>query len=69
MIRVHVQGMHRGGGLGERSGRYEQMVEDMKEMVAGLRFEDRGAETGSRVTTTGVTQDGEEAPGKIRKRR
>ena len=29
-----------------------QMVEDMKEMVGGLRFEDKGAETGSRVTTT-----------------
>ena len=31
-----------------------QMVEDMTEMVAGLRFEDKGAETGSSVTTTGV---------------
>ena len=29
-----------------------QMVEDMKEMVAELRFEDKLAETGSRVTTT-----------------
>ena len=43
-----------------------QMVEDMKEMVGGLRFEDKGAETGSRVTTTGVNQDREEAAGKIR---
>ena len=43
-----------------------QMVEDMNEMVAGLRFEDKGAETGSRVTTTGVNQDREEAAGKIR---
>ena len=43
-----------------------QMVEDMKEMVAGLRFEDKGAETGGRVTTTGVNQDREEAAGKIR---
>ena len=43
------------------------MVEDMKEMVAGLRFEDKGAETGSRVTTTGgLNQDREEAAGKIR---
>ena len=42
-----------------------QMVEDMKEMVAGLRFEDKGAETGSRVTTTGVNQDREEAAGNI----
>ena len=43
-----------------------QMVEDMKEKVAGLRFEDKGAETGSRVTTTGVNQDREEAAGKNR---
>ena len=38
-----------------------QMVEDMKEMVAGLRFQDKGAETGSSVTTTGVYQDREES--------
>ena len=39
----------------------------MKEMVAGLRFEDKGAETGSRVMTTGgLNQDREEAAGKIR---
>ena len=44
-----------------------QMVEDMKEMVAGLRFEDKGAETGSRVTTTGVNQDREEAAGNNRR--
>ena len=43
-----------------------QMMEDMKEMVAGVRFEDKGAETGSRVTTTGVNQDREEAAGKNR---
>ena len=43
-----------------------QMVEDMKEMIAGLRFQDKGAETGSRVTTTGVNQDREEAAGMIR---
>ena len=43
-----------------------QMVEDMKEMVAGLRFEDKGAETASRVTTTGGNQDREKAAGKIR---
>ena len=35
-------------------------------MVAGLRFEDKVAETGSRVTTTGVNQDREEAAGKNR---
>ena len=44
----------------------KQMVEDMKEMVAGLRFVDKGADTGSRVTTTGVNQDREEAAGKNR---
>ena len=44
----------------------KQMVEDIKEMVAALRFEDNGAETGSRVTTTGVNQDREEAAGKNR---
>ena len=43
-----------------------QMMEDMKEMVAGLRFEDKGAETGSIVTTTGVNQDRDETAGKIR---
>ena len=43
-----------------------QMMEDMKEMVAGLRFEDKGAETGSRVTTTGVNPDREEEAGKNR---
>ena len=42
-----------------------QMVEDMKEMVAGLRFEDKGAEMGSRVTTTRVNQDRDEAARKI----
>ena len=58
--------MHRGGGLGERSGRSEADGGRHEEMVAGLRFEDKGAETGSRVTTTGVNQDREEAAGKIR---
>ena len=43
-----------------------QMVEYMKEVVAGLHVEDKGAETGSGVTTTGVNQDREEATGKIR---
>ena len=38
----------------------KQMMEDMKETVAGLHLEDKGAETGSRVTTTGVSQDREE---------
>ena len=43
----------------EMSG-LKQMVEDMKEMVAGLRVTDKGVETGSSVTTTGVKQDREE---------
>ena len=40
-----------------------QMVEDMKETVAGLQLEDKGTHTGSRVTTTGVNQDREETAG------
>ena len=44
-----------------------QMVEDMMEKVAGLRFEDKAAETEGRVTTTGVNQDREESAGNIRK--
>ena len=44
-----------------------QMVEDMMEKVAGLRFEDKAAETEGRVTTTGVIQDREESAGNIRK--
>ena len=43
-----------------------QKVEDMKDMVAGLRFEDKAAETGSRVTTTGVNHDREEISGNSR---
>ena len=35
------------------------MAEGMKEMVAGLRYEDKGEESGSSVTTTGVNQVGE----------
>ena len=56
-----MQGVHRSDGFGKKkvSG-LKQMMEDMKETVAGLQFEDKGAETGSRVTTTGVYQDREE---------
>ena len=36
-----------------------QMVEGMKDMVAGFRYEDKGEETWSSVTTTGVNQVGE----------
>ena len=39
------------------------MMEDLKETVAGLQLDDTGAETGSRVTTTGVSQDREETAG------
>ena len=41
--------------------RLRQMVEDMMEKVAGLRFEDKGAETEGRVTKTGGNQDRDEA--------
>ena len=44
----------------------KQMAEDMKETAAGLQLEDKGAETGSRVTTTGVNQDIEETAGNRR---
>ena len=44
----------------------KQMMEDMKETVAGLHLEDKEAETGSRVTTTGVSQDREETAGNSR---
>ena len=38
----------------------KQMVEDIMEKVAGLRVEDKGEETGSSVTMTGVNQDRED---------
>ena len=41
----------------------KQMMEDLKETVAGLQLDDTGAETGTRVTTTGVSQDREETAG------
>ena len=41
----------------------KQMMEDLKDTVAGLQLDDKGAETGSRVTTTGVSQDREETVG------
>ena len=41
----------------------KQMMEDMKETVAGLHLEDKAAESGSRVTTTGVSHDREETAG------
>ena len=41
-------------------------MKDTMEKVAGLRFEDKGAETECRVTKTGVNQDREEAEENIR---
>ena len=38
----------------------KQMVEDIMEKVARLRVEDKGEETGSSVTMTGVNQDRED---------
>ena len=38
----------------------KQMVEDIMEKVVGLRVEDKGEETGSSVTMTGVNQDRED---------
>ena len=46
-----------------------QMVEDTMEKVtgqSGLRFEDKGEETESRVTKTGARQEREEAAGNVR---
>ena len=37
-----------------------QIAEDMMEKVAGLRVEDKGEETGSSVTMTGLNQDRED---------
>ena len=42
------------------------MVEYIKETVAGLRLGDKGAETGTIMTTTGVNQDREETAGDSR---
>ena len=44
----------------------KHMMEDLKETVAGLQLDDKGAETGSRVTTTGVSQDREKTAGHSR---
>ena len=44
----------------------KQMVEEMMEKVTGLRLEDKGEETESRVTKTGANQDSEEAAGDVR---
>ena len=44
----------------------QQMVEVMMEKVTGLRLEDKGEETESRVTKTGANQEREEAAGNFR---
>ena len=44
----------------------KQMVEEMMEKVTGLRLEDKGEETESRVTETGANQESEEAAGNVR---
>ena len=44
----------------------KQMVEEMMEKVTGLRLEDKGEETVSRVTKPGANQESEEAAGNVR---
>ena len=44
----------------------KQMMEEMMEKVTGLRLEDKGKETESRVTKTGANQESEEAAGNVR---
>ena len=44
----------------------KQTVEEMMEKVTGLRLEDKGEETESRVTKTGANQESEEAAGNVR---
>ena len=44
----------------------KQMVEEMMEKFTGLRLEDKGEETESRVTKSGANQESEEAAGNVR---
>ena len=44
----------------------KQMVEEMMDKVTGLRLEDKGEETESRVLKTGANQESEEAAGNVR---
>ena len=44
----------------------KQMVEEMMEKFTGLRLEDKGEETESRVTKTGANQESEEGAGNVR---
>ena len=53
-------------GLEKEVEGLKQMVEEMMEKVTGLRVEDKGEETESRVTKTGANQESEEAAGNVR---
>ena len=53
-IHVYVKGYTDVVVLVKEVSELKQVVECMKETVAGLRLKDKGAETGSRVTMTGV---------------
>ena len=44
----------------------KQMVDGMMQKVTGLRLEDKGDETESRVTKTGANQESEDAAGNVR---
>ena len=64
-----MQGVHRGDGFGERSGRAEADGgghDGELPKVTRMRFEDKGEETESRVTKTGANQEREEAAGNFR---
>ena len=53
-------------GLEKEVEGLKQLVEEMMEKVTGLRVEDKGEETESRVTKTGANQESEEAAGNVR---
>ena len=53
-------------GLEKEVEGLKKMVEEMMEKVTGLRVEDKGEETESRVTKTGANHDSEEAAGNVR---
>ena len=53
-------------GLEKEVEGLKKMVEEMMEKVTGLRVEDKGEETESRVTKTGANHESEEAAGNVR---
>ena len=53
-------------GLEKEVEGLKKMVEEMTEKVTGLRVEDKGEETESRVTKTGANHESEEAAGNVR---